>query len=60
MFVHPIVFESSARVLLPVEVGWTNPQPAFSCLSVGNSKGFAWLSWPADTGCRRNVGNDCK
>lgn len=36
MFVHPIVFESSARVLLPLEVGWTNPQPAFSCLSVGN------------------------
>ena len=36
MFVHPIVLENSALVLLPLGVGWTNPQPAFSCLSVGN------------------------
>ena len=36
------------------------PQRAFSSLSVENSKGFAWLSWPADTDCRCTKGNDSK
>lgn len=61
-FEHRTVSEKSAPVqlLLLLELGWGIPQRASSSLSVGSWRGFAWLSWPIETGSRSTAGSDWK